>query len=217
MFSLMHSVEVANLALGRLGSFSITSLSENSAEARLCSNFFDSTRRSVMREFPWNFATTWTTLSMIDGESGFGFNYAYQLPGDYLRALAFDGTAAGTKQNSWRQANGKIYSNQTNADSATLEYIRDVTDVTLWDDDFCVAFSYYLAAAIAPAMKQDPGVALGLLQAGQKFLQDAKGTDTQEDALRVIKGTELSPYQAARRGYSGANPNFLLADWGPPQ
>lgn len=213
----MHATEVCNLALGRLGSFSITSLSENSAEARLCNNFFESTRRSVLRAFSWNFATTWETLSQISGVSGFGYSYAYQLPGDYLQALSFDGAAAGTKQSSWRCASGRIYTDQANSVSATLEYIRDETDVTQWEDDFCVAFSYYLAAAIAPAIKQDPGVAVGLLQAGQQFLQDAKGADTQEDGLRIIKGTEHSPYQAARRGYSGANPNFLLADWGPPQ
>lgn len=218
----MHQTQLCNLALAKLGSFNITSIDENSAEARHCKTNFDLVRQSLLRDFDFNFAVTEAFLSEISGGAAFDYTHAYALPGNYLRVLEFDRVSAGTKQQAWKLASGRLYTDQGTPANARLVYIRDEPDCTQWDSDFCAAFVWYLAAAICPAIKQDPQMAIGLLQAGQAFLADAKGTDTQEDGLKVLRGMEHSSYQRAREGwYGGSSAGYWGAPWmfqdfGPP-
>jgi len=212
----MTETEVANLALARIGNWRISSLTESSVEAGQCARHFAVTRRMLLRDFDWNFAVSWALLSQIADGEAFDYDYAYALPSDYLRAIAFNGVPVGNKQSTSKIAGNVLYSDESDADNAKLEYIRDVTDVTEWDDVFATAFSWYLAAAIAPSIKQSPELSGHLLSAGKAFLAEAKGSDTQETGLKVIRGVEYSRYQAARDGHYPDNPNFLLQNWGPP-
>lgn len=218
----MHQTELCNLALAKLGSFTISSIDENSAEARHCKINFELCRQSLLRDFDWNFATHQVELAEIADAASFGFNHAYALPSDYLRALSFDGIHSGTKQKYWKIASGRLYTDQGTASNAKLIYVRDVEDCTEWDSVFCSAFVWYLAAAICPSIKQDPQLAISLLQAGQAFLSDAKGTDTQEDGLKIIRGLEYSQYQRAREGWYGGSAGgywgapWMFQDFGPP-
>lgn len=210
----MNKTEICNLALGRIGNFRITSIDETgSAEAEHCRRFFEITRQSLLRDFDWNFATEETELSAIADGEAFDYDYAYALPADYLQAINFNGTSAGTKQSLWRIAKGILYSDET---ESTLEYIRDVEDCTEWDSVFVQAFAWYLAAAIAPSITSSPASAADFLRAGKLFLSEAKGIDTQETALKIIRGVEHSAYQAAREGRGAIPRNWMLQDWGPP-
>lgn len=218
----MNQTDACNAALGRIGSFTIASIDENSSEARQCKRHFDRIRQSLLRDFDFNFSVAWQVLSQISGGAAFDYDYAYQLPSDYLRIISFDGVRAGTRQNMWKIANSRLYTDDSSSDNAKLEYVRDVTDVTEWDSTFGEAFSWYLAAAIAPAITSDPKLALGLLQAGQAFLSDAKGADTQEDGLKVMRGLEYSQCQRAREGYASGlaggyqGAPWMYQDFGPP-
>ena len=47
-------VEICNEAMDLLGAATITSLDENSKEARLCNRRFSTVRDAVLRSHPWN-------------------------------------------------------------------------------------------------------------------------------------------------------------------
>ena len=47
-------IEICNSALLQLGAQAITSLTENSKNARLCNARFNTVRDSVFRSHPWN-------------------------------------------------------------------------------------------------------------------------------------------------------------------
>ena len=83
----MTKVEICNLALGRIGrKAAITSLTENSAEARACARIWDVTRQALLREFTWGFSRK-VALLALSTESIPGWEYLYAYPSDCLQAL----------------------------------------------------------------------------------------------------------------------------------
>ena len=84
-------VDICNEAMDLLGAATITALTENSKEARLCNRRFVTVRDSVLRTHTWNVAVTRATLAQDTDPPAFGFTYQYSLPTDpyCLRVLSF--------------------------------------------------------------------------------------------------------------------------------
>jgi len=83
------AAEICNRALSALGGDPvITSLdnSDTSQEATHCRIWYDVTRRQLLDEFPWNFATRQAQLAMDDYESLQGrWSLSYVYPSDCIR------------------------------------------------------------------------------------------------------------------------------------
>src|SRR5690348_5220067 len=81
-------VDVCNQALSHLGvATEIQDLeNENSANARVCSRFYDDARDQALRDFPWPFATMSGALALVTVNPTIEWAYAYRMPAD---ALAF--------------------------------------------------------------------------------------------------------------------------------
>ena len=84
-------VDICNEAMDLLGAATITSLTENSKEARLCNRRFETVRDHVLRAHPWNCAITRKELAKDSDAPAFGFNHQFTLPTDpfCLRVLSF--------------------------------------------------------------------------------------------------------------------------------
>ena len=75
-------VDICNEALDLLGAATITALTQNSKEARLCNRNYELVRDSVLRAHPWNTAVTRKNLPQDATAPDFGFTYQYTLPTD---------------------------------------------------------------------------------------------------------------------------------------
>lgn len=73
-------VQICNYALSRLGAPRITSLSDNTREARLCSTFLDDAIKEVLEEGDWRFASRRTSLNATSNTPSYEFTYEFQLP-----------------------------------------------------------------------------------------------------------------------------------------
>ena len=118
-------VDICNNALRRLGQNTIVSLSEDSPQARLCNQIYDSVRDSLLAEHPWNFAMERASLAQLSSTPDFGFDYEYQLPSDCLRVWATD--IEPEQVWVWQIEGGKL---RTNADSVYILYIKREDDPT---------------------------------------------------------------------------------------
>ena len=98
----------------------------------------------------WNFALKRATLSALATAPAFGYTYQYQLPTDYIRAVEFNAQAAGTSQALFEIEGDKLLTNDATAE---LRYVYRNEDVSSWDDGFQAAFSFALAAAVAPSLE----------------------------------------------------------------
>jgi hypothetical protein len=135
-------VEVCNLALAKLGSGRIASLTEDSTNANAVNDCYDHLRKTELRRNKWNFARRRASLAASAVEPDFDYDAAYPLPTECLRLLppAVNGLDWQIESHEGQNA---ILSN----DSAPLEivYIADITDPTKFD----MSFSEMLACRIA--------------------------------------------------------------------
>jgi len=139
-------VEICNLAMIRLGAETITSLSQNSANARRCAAVFELARDAELRKHVWNFAREKARLAADTTPPPFGYGYQYPLPTDFLR-LHPDVEAA-----DWQIEGGYILTD----DGAPLDvtYIKRITDTSLFDAIFDDALAWRIATDLAEEITQ---------------------------------------------------------------
>lgn len=156
----MASSEVAicNQALGWLGGELITSFSDNSDEAKLCSANYALLRDAVLEEREWTFAVERIELSRLAAVPKYGFNYQFQIPATVIRVLQVSrkgdsngivgtteryGTGLGSYDEVlWLKEGTTI---RTNASEIYARVLQQVTDPTKHSP----AFDQALAARIA--------------------------------------------------------------------
>jgi len=150
----MDKIEICNMALSRIGASPIEALTEASEAARKCNQFYEHDRRVVLRRYPWPWATRRVELAaMVDSPQD--YLYAYRYPADccYLRKIFFVGPNGrfiplpDIRYKIVSDGSGLVL--YTNEPRVVAEYTADVKDAALFDELFCEALSWKLAASIA--------------------------------------------------------------------
>jgi hypothetical protein len=102
----------------------------------------------------------------------------------------------------------------TNQEFAIANYVRDVSDENVFDDDFQEAFAFILGGALAKALTGDKGTANLVIAQGNEVIRTARGNDANEG----LKVNDITPDWLRIRGidfvedYSGPyNTGF---NWG---
>ena len=178
-------VDLCNRALDLLGAANITSLTENSKEARLCNGNFDDVRDAVLRSHPWNIAITRRELAKDSDTPAFGFSFQYSLPTDpfCLRVLSFwnsnvnNDVAAYDSNVMFKIEGRKVLSNEG---TCNIIYIGRVTDTEQYDSLLNKAISARLAAEIAYNITGSNRVSQGMIAIYEDRLKEAKGVDSME-------------------------------------
>jgi len=90
---------ICTRALVMLGARPIASLDEAGMEARVCRELYPGVRDALLSAHPWSFATRQTRLPRLAEPPVADFAHAFQLPADFLRALAAgrDGRGEGAR------------------------------------------------------------------------------------------------------------------------
>jgi len=172
-------VDICNMALGNIHASSINSLTEASLEAQQCKLRWPYARKAVLRDAPWNFARTVVAMALTTHEPQL-WNYAYRYPVNCLRAgyipQAFtfrtaevDGLVTRPRYEELQVPPerrvpyevGLIDGDKvvlTDEPEAHLVYLQDIEDPNLYDSQFIIMASHYLASAIAvPIIGGDRG------------------------------------------------------------
>lgn len=178
-------VDICNHAMDLLGAATITSLTENSKEARLCNRNFDKLRDDVFRSHPWNTAITRATLAKDSTAPAFGFANQFTLPTDpyCLRVLSFwnssvDNDVAAYDSNVMYKIEGrKILSNEG---SCSITYIARITDTEQYDSLLSSAIAHRLASETAYAITGSNSVAQAMQGMYEVRLREAKSVDAME-------------------------------------
>jgi len=178
-------VDICNEAMDLLGAATITSLTENSKEARLCNRRYETVRDAVLRAHPWNSAITRTSLPQDATAPAFGFTYQYTLPTDpyCLRVLSFwnsnvdSDTAAYDSQVMYKIEGRKILSNEG---TCKITYIARVTDTEQFDPLLSSTIAHRLASETAYAITGSNSVAQQMFQLYEARLREARSMDAME-------------------------------------
>jgi hypothetical protein len=182
------------MSLTRLGVDTITSLLENSEQARLCNLLFNQSLDYMLQLYPWNFALVRTALALSAEEPEYDYNYAYQLPTDpyCLQVVAIK------DEYSYKIEGRKLL---TDATDVYILYIKRVIDMNELSALFIEAFVLYLASQLCMPLTNNKGMSDSLFTQYQVALQKARLRDAQEDTPKLMQ--EVS-WITARRGYSGS-------------
>ena len=84
----LSSIALCSRALLKIGTRSISSFDEGTAEAEVASSLYSPTRDAMLSSHSWTFATAQATLPRLEATPVADFQYAFQLPPDFLRVLS---------------------------------------------------------------------------------------------------------------------------------
>lgn len=140
-------VGMCNRALQRLGAARITSLSDDSKNARACNAAYEPVRDALLRKYRWSFAITRVQLAADATAPAFGPSNSFSLPSDCLRFLPPNDSGI-----DWIQEGRAILTD----DSAPLDvrYIKQVTDPNEMHADFREVLALQMAAAMCEEITQ---------------------------------------------------------------
>jgi hypothetical protein len=189
--SLPSQVDVANLALIKLGDIQITTFEDDSAHARVVKLLYPRVVDAVLRDHKWRFAVKQASIPQLAGAPIWRYARRFQLPTDpyCLRVLRVSTEAPELGNTTpWELQGREIL---TDATTVNIEYIARVTDPQQWDVAFLDALVERLASELAMPITNTPTIRGQLLQAYALKMDAAKSTDGMEGTPEVITDTQL--------------------------
>ena len=180
----MTSTDICNLALSYLAKGRITSLSQNTEEARQCDMHYDHCRKMLLRAYRWGFARRVEQLA-LSTEKVPGWEYAYGYPSRCLSVrFVFRKDDAARKEFDKDEYEIAVSAGVklicTNVEEAWCEYTEDVSEVAKMSEEFVESLARYLAASMAMVITGNAEMMNANFQLMQSALQQAQTESAQE-------------------------------------
>jgi len=177
-------VQIANRALRKVGGKRITSLSENSEEARVVNDMYDDTLKLVLAEGLWTFAQKRATLATVTGtplEINDDVSVIYSKPSDFIRLNFVNDPTAIIK------VEGEYILSDTASINILYTFFNENTEQYL--PNFVDAFSTKLASDICFDITESVRKSEALIKQYEEIdLPKALASDAQQ-------GTPIAPQQ----------------------
>ena len=184
-------VSMVNSSLNLLGASNIASLTEDTKNARLCNQRYESIRDRVFRSHNWNCLIRRIELAQDSTAPIVEFAYAYTLPANCLRVLAIhNGTTDSIKTNLEYKVEGRKI--LTGESTVYLIYIAIDTDPNTYDTYLREAIIHQLAADLCYAITNNSTLATKYLTKADEILREARFIDSTENSLDTIESSEFT-------------------------
>lgn len=171
------TVEIANLALQKLGESPIVTIDDDEKRAREMKAALTITRQSLLREYGFHFAIKTVTLAATTPPLD-RYGAAYELPSDFIRAISLNADKRGRMADAFDLENGTLV---TDADAAILRYVADITDPLKYDSLFIEAYVCKLAMKTCKVITGSDERVIAIMREFQTLaLPCAAGVDAQE-------------------------------------
>jgi len=158
---MMDKTELCNLALLTVGDKALTDYNEDNYKGSVVRTFYPIVKERVLREHAWNCATKRQKLAQLTSDPAFGYDFAYQLPTDCIRAIQLNDPAY-----SFHIEGDRLV---TDTSPAYLMYIADV-EVAKLDPHVTRCIQYQLASELANTLAQNIKMSQALEEKLQKWI-----------------------------------------------
>ena len=184
-------VDIVNSGLNLLGASTISALTDDSKNARLCNQRYESVRDRVFRSHSWNCLTKRVQLAQDSTAPVIEYTYAYTLPTDCLRVLKVHN---GTTDSIASALDYKVEGRKIKTDEGTLYliYIAIDTDPNNYDAYLRESISHQLAADLAYAITSNATLANNYMARADERLREARFIDATENSLGTVESTEFT-------------------------
>lgn len=180
-------VFICNLALSNIGKDNIVALTEASAEARACNQFYEHTRDLLLQAYPWRFAGKTAALADLTNDKPGRWAHAYQRPIDCLKVRWVrpqysedDPQPKTVKEETATPYDIDGQTIYTDLSPAFLRYTQRLTDPTKYTATFIDALSWQLAVRLAMPLTRDPKVRADAWQVATRMQGSAEALDANE-------------------------------------
>ncbi|MCK5609078.1 hypothetical protein KAR91_44800 [Candidatus Pacearchaeota archaeon] len=176
---MVDKVDVANRSLRLVGGARIASFTDGSKNANVVRDVYDELLAGELA-FPWGFAKTRQKLAKNSIAPGFGFDFAYSLPSDWIFTVSVHDNDAGFGTIIYKeeQINNKNVL-VSNSDAIYLRYTKLETDVNRWTSSFTTGIVYLLAGEVAVGVSGSETLADKRAAQGRRFINRARGVSAQ--------------------------------------
>ena len=172
-------VSISNQALIKCGANTITSFTDGTHEANVCSVMYDNVKKGLLYYTFWNFAIEKVLLSKLaETPADKSYVNAHSLPGDVIRVKGFFDDS-GTYVTDYSLEKNKVYSNTT---PLYIEYVQDMAE-----QDLAVFFIEALIAKLALEINE------AITGVGTLTTRLAEDFSTKLRAARISDGQENPP------------------------
>ncbi len=173
-------------ALVRIGAAPITSFDDGTAESEIAGILYPTARDALLSAYPWTFATGQVELTQLGTGPIADYQYAYQLPNDFLRAVSCGAGGAG------RGLKYRIYRDalHTDAQTVTLTYIYR-PDESEFPPYFDQALIVRLAAEFCIPVTENTSRAEAMIRIAEQEYARARQIDAQQDTPNKIEDFTL--------------------------
>lgn len=189
--------DVCNIALSYLGQPPVANIeSPTSATEKIIAIHYDNCRRTLLRQFVWNFAKKRALCTRQSVAPPFDYTDGYTLPNDFIRFLNTGDREDAPTCDHDVVADRTLLLNTGGASSVKVRYIANVEDPYMFDPCFLTCLAYNIAIASAYAITKKKAVVEMLSEQLKAQVPDAVTIDGQE---RPPKRIERSKLLAARK------------------
>ena len=185
------TVDICNSALNLLGASTISALTDDSKNARLCNQRYEPIRNRVFRSHAWNCLHKRVQLAQNSTAPVVEYSYAYALPSDCLRILKVHN---GTTDSIASSIDYKLEGRNIVTDEGTIYaiYIALITDPNEYDVYLQESISHQLAADICYAVTNNATLAKNYMERADERLREARYIDATENAIGTIESSEFT-------------------------
>ena len=184
-------VNMCNSALNLLGASTISALTDDTKNARLCNQRYEPVRNRVFRSHAWNCLHKRVQLAQNSTAPVVEYDHAYALPSDCLRVLKIhNGTTDSIKTALDYKLEGRNI--VTDLDTIFLIYIALDTDPNNYDTYLRESISHQLAADLCYAITNNASLANNYMTRADERLREARFIDATENSLGTIEANEFT-------------------------
>ena len=184
-------VDICNSALNLLGASTISALTDDSKNARLCNQRYEPIRNRVFRSHAWNCLHKRVQLAQNSTAPVVEYSHAYALPADCLRVLkVHNGTTDSIKSAIDYKLEGRNI--VTDEGTVFIIYIALDTDPNNYDTYLQESISHQLAADLAYAVTNNATLADKYMTRADERLREARFIDATENSLGTIESSEFT-------------------------
>jgi hypothetical protein len=182
----LSDIALCSRALIRLGAQPITSFDDGTAESEIAGALFGVVRDALLSAYSWSFALGQANLSRLESAPLADYQYAFQLPSDFLRAMSAGAGGRGRGLN-YRITRNVLHSN---ADVVTLTYIfrPDEEEFPPYFDSVLIS---KLSAEFCIPVTENTSRAETLTRMADLEFQRARQIDAQQDSPVAIEDFSL--------------------------
>ena len=184
-------VNMCNSALNLLGASTISALTDDTKNARLCNQRYEPVRNRVFRSHAWNCLHKRVQLAQNSSAPIVEYDHAYALPSDCLRVLKIHN---GTTDSIATSLDYKLEGRNivTDIDTIFLIYIALDTDPNNYDTYLRESISHQLAADLCYAITNNATLANNYMTRADERLREARFIDATENSLGTVEANEFT-------------------------